>query len=94
MNKNLIKICLFVFGISFVMAPFIVLAAPESRVQLSVSVLERKSTDTINDFDFSSINNQDPLKQVAGASTQNTLEQSENISFLQKLKNFFIRRFA
>lgn len=88
MKENLVKICLFILALGFMVAPIMVQAAPESEVKMSVSVLARKSTDTINDFDFSTVNRQLPLKRVAGTSTQNFSKSS----LFQKIKDFLIRR--
>lgn len=68
--------------------------AVDGGVSFKVNILERKSTDTINDFDFSGLS-ANVLPQVLGASTdknanfcrKSELEASKNI--WQKLTNIF-----
>ena len=57
--------------------------AEESTVNLSVQVLERKITDTMNDFTMDGVDYTEPaFKAVLGASTEasSTGNQSQNIS--------------
>jgi len=69
--------------------------AQDSEVNLTVQVLERKSSDTINDFDFSSLNTFIQPKSIAGEEiTAPTLNQPESPFFIRVLKEIhsFLRR--
>jgi len=63
---------LLALAIFFAAFGFLPVSAAENQANLSVSVVERKSTDTINDFDFEEQKNEVIGGEVKGSSIQKT----------------------
>jgi hypothetical protein len=64
--------------------------AAGENVNMSVTVLERKVTDTINDFDFSSLGASNEGR-VAGISSADSNEDKRELSWFEKLIKLFFR---
>jgi len=94
-RRRLLFVGVFFFSAFSITGYLPLLAAEDGTVNVSVQVVELRSTDTINDFDFQNINssfsNINLKDQATESGTVKGATDDRRSSFLAKIINFFCR---